>query len=86
MKLRNVLIVATLWAGSLLCVGLLAQERLTVTQVPPGAVVGRVISGDNIGFAPEEGIKGSNGKVVGRIVVKVNGQWMHIESPVSIVR
>ena len=86
MKLRSMLVILVIWVGSLLGVGLWAQEKLRVVPAPAGSVVGPVISGDNIGFEPMDGVKAAKGKVVGRIVVRINGQWLPIESPVTVVR
>lgn len=66
--------VAVLWALSLIGVSVWAQGR-----APIGAPVGAVITGADIGFQPVQAGTGDfaapPNTVVGRWVVRVNGEW-----------
>jgi hypothetical protein len=92
MSTRKAAVVALAWALSLLGVGLWAQDGRG--QAPPeiapmvlnGQAYGPVITGPDIGFQRLAGTPERNGKITGRFVVKVNGQWVETASPVGIVR
>ena len=78
-------VVAVLWATSLLGVGLWAQQRVYegVDRISEGQPYGPVLSGENIGFQ-RIFIKGDQeGNVSGRLVVKINGEWLVATAPVT---
>jgi hypothetical protein len=56
----------------------IAAQSVAVTPVTP-----RVLSGDDIGFRVE-GLRGST--PVGKIVVRVNGQWIEAEAASAMTR
>ena len=75
MSLRLRIAMIVLWAASLVAVGVWAQA-----QTPQDT---RILSGNDIGFLVE-GQK--NGKPTGAVVVRINGQWLQVESSVSSMR
>lgn len=68
-------LVTTAWLGSLAVVGLWAQ---TLTPSEP-----KMISGGDIGFRVE---KMERGTPVGRLMVRVNGQWVEASFAAGIAR
>lgn len=91
MKLFKIAAVAVVWAASLLAVGVWAQggSGANVQRAPefvrPNQPTGPVISGENLGFQPM-GPGTRDGRLMGRLVVRVNGEWLEIVSAVSVVR
>ena len=74
MSMRNVVVVvAALILGAVVAVvGLRAQERV----VPGPGSIGIVLAGPDVGFR----VIGLNGKTpIGRLVVRVKGEWMDAE-------
>jgi hypothetical protein len=70
-----IVLVAAAWLGSLAAVGVWAQ---TLTPAEP-----KVISGGDIGFRVE---KMDRGTPTGRLVVRVNGQWVEAGFAAGISR
>jgi hypothetical protein len=71
MSLRSRSIVAVAWLLSLVAVGAMAQSRGVTPLAPP-----MVVSGTDLGFR----VEGRNGATpVGRLVIRVNGQWVDVE-------
>jgi hypothetical protein len=68
-----------LWALSLVVVGVLSasaqNDRLTISP--------QFVNGDDIGFRIERTV---DGVPVGRLVVRVDGRWVNVESPSSTPR
>ena len=89
MKIRHVIVIAIAWAPSLLCVGLWAQGT-TQTQpfqgVQEGEPHGAIITGENIGFQRLAGPPDRDGRITGRIMVRINGQWFETVAHVRAVR
>ena len=88
MNRRLIAVTALAWVLSLVSVGVWAQSG-TPRVVPPiqtGQPVGDVITGENIGFQRIAAMPDSDGKVVGRWMVKVNGKWMETKAPVGVQR
>lgn len=93
MRTRHI-VVAILWTASLLGVGVWAQGGAGANQVPapvqrpalPGATQGPVLSGENIGFQPIGPQDDPDGRLRGRFVVKVQGQWVPVYSAPTIIR
>lgn len=83
MKRKTALLIATLWIVSLVGVAVWAQSPGPTMR--EGRNIGDVITGDNIGFqrvvAPTR-----SGAVVGRWMVKIDGQWRVTEPPITVVR
>ena len=84
-------LIVALIAGwvSLAGVALWAQARREVPGVMAGQPYGEIISGADIGFQRVAGqIAGQadTGKVVGRMMVRINGQWYEAQSPIGIVK
>jgi hypothetical protein len=92
MIMRNRVAVAIVWMLSLVGVAVWAQgnppakEKLRITPVEQGAVVGPVISGADIGFQRVAGTHDRPGEVSGRFVVKIDGQWIRAVPIVEITR
>jgi hypothetical protein len=91
MNKRRLLVVAVLWTTSLLGVGLWAQGRrgdpdVQVFEAPvisEGKPYGPVLSGENIGFQRIYNPADKEGSVSGRLVVRINGEWLVATSPVT---
>ena len=72
--MRKVSFLALVWLLSMFAVGTWASGQ---APVPPGQDdPGKIISGNDIGFRVED-VK--NNRLVGRFVVRVNGQWREVE-------
>ena len=75
------------WVLSLIGVAAWAQ-----TSAPPSAVFkpdepfGEVMTGDTIGFQRVAALPNRDGKVVGKWMVKVDGNWRETKAPVGVVR
>ena len=88
MSRGRLLVVTILWATSLLGVGVWAQTGKEAPQAPViirGEGFGDVISGENIGFRRTYNPSEKSGTVTGRLVVRINGEWLVATSPVSLV-
>jgi hypothetical protein len=91
MRTRHI-VVAILWVVSLLGVGVWAQGGAGANQTPvqrpalPGGTTGPVLSGDNLGFQPIGPQDDPDGRLRGRFVVKVQGQWVPVYSAPTIIR
>ena len=96
MNVRTLVAVAVVWILSLVSVTVWAQGNPTgsdwkvVTKdgqalpgLPPGARLGDVITGENIGFRVT---RDSKGQILGRIVVKIDSQWRDVTFDVGITR
>lgn len=59
-----------------------ASPQAPAQQPPVPNMPKNVISGSDIGFRVER-IQGN--KVVGRLVVRINGEWIEAQSPVGVV-
>jgi hypothetical protein len=91
MSIRNLVAVAIVWALSLLGVGVWARGDQASPVKPPrtiewGSNLGPVITGENFGFQRVASQGDRPGKVVGKIMVKIDGQWMEIIPAVGITR
>ena len=84
MRRSRKIVIAIIWAASLVGVGLYAQGRGDNTfhiQTPGGGeVVSTVLMGDKIGFAPAGPVDRS-GRVPGYWVVKTNEGWVRTTAP-----
>jgi hypothetical protein len=89
MSRRLVVVVSLLWAASLVSVGLWAQgrqgEKPEGLEIRPRQAFGAVISGEDIGFQPVAGPSSRPGTITGRLVVRVNGEWLEVTFPVRAV-
>lgn len=65
--------------------GAMAAGATTVSsqarQSPPSPLAPKVLSGDEVGVLVE-GYR--NGKPVGRLVVKLEGEWVEVERPMAV--
>jgi hypothetical protein len=76
------LFLAVLFLCALLGMGLWAQTGPRVPIRPDGAPPSLVLSGDDIGFR----VYGHDERgVLGRLVVKINGEWREVSAGVSIL-
>jgi hypothetical protein len=69
-----------LWLGSLVVVALLAST-LTAAQVLRGVQplpTPEVVSGDDLGFRVEGLMTDETGTPSGRLVIRVNGEWVDV--------
>ena len=89
MKSSRMLVLVVAWAASLLGVGLWAQAGTGWKEAPViqmGQPHGDIITGADIGFqriaAPAE----RDGKIAGRLMVRINGQWSEVTFPARLVR
>lgn len=88
MRNRKWVFVAVAWATSLVGVGLWAQEtkRAPEVVVKPGQPYGEVFTGADIGFQRVAGTPDHEGRIPGRWLVKVNGQWVETMLAFRMVR
>jgi hypothetical protein len=75
---------------SLFGIGALAQTFITPTPTPPTDATTKpplgMITGGDIGFMPVHPMIHRGRKVVGKIMVRINGEWLEVEAPATIVR
>jgi hypothetical protein len=88
---RRTVVVATLWAVSLVGTALWAQGGQSGSRVPApliraGEPVGEVITGENLGFQRVANPHDRPGQVTGRVMVRIDGVWKEAVSPMAIVR
>ena len=83
--MRKMSILIAAWLVSMLAMGMWASAQAPVQPAPPSAPRGlppgqdepaRIISGNDIGFRVEDV---RSNRLVGRFVVRVNGQWRDVE-------
>lgn len=88
MDIRKAVIVTLVWVASLVGATLWAQagNPTSAPGVQMGEPHGPIITGENIGFQRIAGPPSRDGSLVGRLVVKVDGQWFKTTSPMTIVR
>ena len=75
MSLRARVVLGVMWVASLIAVGVGAQTALQPEQ--------KVMSGGDLGFRVE---RLERGTPMGRLVVRVNGQWVEAGFSVGVVR
>jgi hypothetical protein len=88
MNIRHVVALAFAWAISLVGVGLWAQggTQKPGIAVQTGEPYGEIITGENIGFQHVAGQRDREGRVAGRLMVRINGEWFETVPPIRIVR
>jgi hypothetical protein len=91
MVARRAVVVVTVWIVSLVGVALWAQgaqsgSRRPVPVIQAGEPIGEVITGENLGFQRVANLHERPGQVTGRIMVKIDGVWKEVASPISVVR
>ena len=83
--MRKMSILIAVWLVSMLLVGMWAYAQSPVQPAPPLTPrtlppaqdePARIISGNDIGFRVDDV---RSNRLVGRIVVRVNGQWREVE-------
>ena len=96
MQLRRTLVIATIWVGSLLGAVAWAQTggggagtvelpQRGVNVLRTGDAYGRVITGDDFGIQRVAG-PSDRDKVLGRLMVRIDGEWREVQFPVTFVR
>ena len=90
MTLREQVVVAAMWLVSLFAaamVGLYAQAPMPPREPrlpgPAAPTAAEVISGNDLGFRIDSR-KGDT--PVGRLVIRINGQWVEVEESVRLKR
>lgn len=91
MSRRTIVSLATAWILSLVGVGLWAQSRdqtapRPVPSIEYGESYGPIIGGENIGFQRVAGPRDPAGKITGRILIRVDGEWLELQSPMRVMR
>ena len=89
MKFSRMFVLVIVWAASLLGVGLWAQGGRAPQPAPAiqmGEPIGEILTGENIGFQRVAAPPDRDGKVVGRLMVKINGRWTPVASAFGVVR
>lgn len=83
--MRRLSLLALVWLLSMFAVGTWASGQAPPqTALPPAQDdPARIISGNDIGFRVED-VK--NNRLVGRFVVRVNGQWREVQEAVVTKR
>ena len=86
MRIRTVFLVGTIWLVSIAAAVTWAQglERGIVRLSDQAEV--EVISGENIGFQPVPDPWAPKGKVAGKLVVKVDGEWHEAHLSFSVTK
>jgi hypothetical protein len=84
MRMSRLVLVFT-WITSLFAVGLWAQQRPAPT-IRPGQPHGEILSGENIGFQRIAGPPDRDGRISGRLMVRIDGEWREVTFPAGIVR
>ena len=76
--MRKMSILIAVWLVSMLLVGMWAYAQAPVKPAPPLTPdePARIISGNDIGFRVDDV---RSNRLVGRFVVRVNGQWREVE-------
>jgi len=83
--MRKMSILVAVWLVSMLLVGMWAYAQAPLQPAPPSPPrtlppgqdePARIISGNDIGFRVEDV---RSNRLVGRFVVRVNGQWRDVE-------
>jgi hypothetical protein len=86
MTLQMKLLLAVGWIGSVLGVALWAQgggdsPRMVIVQSlrqTPGQHIGPIITGDQIGFQRVIGPADPDGRVLGKLMVLLNNEWVEV--------
>ena len=90
MNARTVLLIGTIWIISIAAAVTWAQSpgsiQATRRVVVAGQAYGEVISGENIGFQPVADPRAPQGKVTGKLVVRVDGEWRDANFVVTTVK
>jgi len=90
MKRRTLIVAFVGWLAVAFGVGVWAQtagQRVVPAQgreVLMGQPIGSVISGEDIGFQAVASAPARDGFIVGKIMVRVNGRWLEVQSPVRV--
>jgi hypothetical protein len=88
MHARKALLVATAWFASLVGATMWAQGG--ARREAPGTELGRpdgpIITGENIGFQRVAVHPSRDGKIVGKFMVKIDGQWFETTTAMTVVR
>lgn len=89
MRTRVALILAAAWTASLLGVGVWAsggRAHDSQTAVRMGDADGPILSGDDIGFQPVAAQPDRDGRVRGKLMVRVNGKWVEAVFEMTVIR
>jgi hypothetical protein len=91
MTVRTTLLIGGAWILSLFAVGAWAQGGAGANAqqpriIQPGEPHGVLITSENLAFQRFAGQPSQEGRIVGKLMVRVNGQWLEAEPPVRVVR
>jgi hypothetical protein len=83
----RVLVIGVIWAASLFGAGLWAQsgQWQPVPMNRMGQPLGDVISGDDIGIQRIASPPDREGRITGRLMVRVDGKWREVVFPAGVV-
>lgn len=91
MKRKTLIVAVVGWMAVAFGVGVWAQatgQRSGQRQAQssmPGQPIGPVISGADIGFQAVASQPARDGLIVGKIMVRVSGRWLEVQSPIGAV-
>jgi hypothetical protein len=90
MKLKRLLIVAVAWVASLFGVGLWAQNSppapIQAPVIQMGQPAGPIMTGADIGFQPVAAPPDREGRIAGKLMVRINGHWHEAASAMQVAR
>ena len=92
MNRRVIAAIAAAWIVSLVGVGVWAQqsgapERVPARVLQAGENIGEIITGPDVGFQRVAAPNTPPGKIIGKLMVRVNGVWLEVQSSsIGIVR
>jgi hypothetical protein len=84
MSPQKVFLVAAIWVASL--IGATVWAQTDSRPQAPALALGPIITGDNIGFQRLAGPPSRDGKIVGKFMVKIDGQWYETSPAMRVVR
>lgn len=84
MKQKTIVAITAAWILSL--VGAAAWAQSTAPTIREGQNIGDVITGDRIGFQRVAGVPNAQGKIVGRLMVKIGPTWFEAQAPITLMQ
>jgi len=63
-----------------------AWAQSTGPTIREGQNIGDVITGDRIGFQRVAGVPNAQGKIVGRLMVKIGPTWFEAQAPITLTQ
>ena len=83
MKQSTIIAITVAWIISLAGA---AWAQSTGPTIREGQNIGDVITGDRIGFQRVAGVPNAQGKIVGRLMVKIGPTWFEAQAPITLTQ